>query len=309
MARKLVFATALLLAVVVVWMLASLSQPHIQRLWTQGMAIEGLPHLPIYAITLLDAPGITRSSGHPHIPGGVTGTNQYLFDGKIDINDNRFSLRSVDYAPIAAVEINSQMYVVAQGFFTFNRHGFLIYLRNPHNRFDLLPFGQIPRELWRIRFQDSDQTCSYRTWLLRGLSEQVSHNTALECFRILFRLDPRFGFLSNWKADETKSFGEDVSWFLQNVIIPNRAITTLPDIVIMLNATKESDDPHIIAVLCECITKLNPVQATGIICEFKSSIPDISNQDDARAYVFIGFPFLQKLHCASTNRAVQEPGR
>ncbi|MBK8269270.1 MAG: hypothetical protein IPK83_13565 [Planctomycetes bacterium] len=170
------------------------------------------PDIPVYAINHFGYPHITQRGGHAHSPLGVWGENKYLFDGRIEIKQESYKLRTDGYEPIAATRILSNTYLILQGY--FRKYSFQILISNASNEFQVLSLDQLPKELWGLRFKDDDQTCAFRAWLLNELTEQALHEKSIEYFEFLFQLDHRFAFTKEWRSGYKGSSCENIRSFL-----------------------------------------------------------------------------------------------
>lgn len=271
---------------------------------TCGMEIQGRPDIPVYAINHFGYPHITRTSGHAHSPLGVWGENKYLFDGRIEIKQESYKLRTDGYEPIAATRILSNTYLILQGY--FRKYSFQILISNASNEFQVLSLDQLPKELWGLRFKDDDQTCAFRAWLLNELTEQALHEKSIEYFEFLFQLDHRFAFTKEWRSGYKGSSCENIRSFLERIIVPQQALGTLPELTSILNSAERNDDPMMIGCLCKTIIDLDPEHANEIICNFKNSIPDLKDDNDMRAHVFTGFPYFQAYPCPTTSQSARD---
>lgn len=271
-------------------------RPPLQLADSKGMTIVGESQLMVHQVSLITSPVISHTSGIHDSPIGVSGESKYVYDGDIQVCGRQHAIHLVDHEPLAAIELGIDMYIVAQGYFNSNKQSFLFCQLKDGHTFTQISVGQVPTDFWRLTFQEADQNCLYRVWLLNALARDDSIDNAISCFELLISLDPRFGFLQHWR-EMPRTPGEDISSFVRGVLVPRKRKEIVPLLGIMIEQFKRSDNPKMMKDVCHSLIELDRGRAIDVICALKKSIPNTDDREDMRVYTLTSDSQLSEINC------------
>lgn len=264
---------------------------------TRGMAVPSNSPSRVVEVTLLSSPKISRTTGDPHSPFGVHGKNRYVYDGKIQLENSQYYLQSEGHEPIAGVKTKSELFLVTQGYYF--KESFMFFRSDESNVLRPIAIQAVPREFWKLSFREHNQTCAFRVGLLNSLAKNGSTELAIECFCLLADIDGRFGLMENWR-DRSKVPSQDIQSFVRNVVLPSNNSKTVPALVKMIDGFTNNDNPTTMSYILYCLLQFDQKVAKTVICKFRSSIPDLTDQADMRSLALMDTPALHNIDCQSS---------